>query len=77
VYIIIISCHWFLFPLALLLLNQWCTQPLRIQVSGCSSFLIKCDIPGTAILVDNPLNALVVWFPDIFVVLLLQFKWPQ
>jgi hypothetical protein len=32
-----------------LLLNQWCTPPLRLQISDCSTFLIMCDAPSTAI----------------------------
>jgi hypothetical protein len=35
------------FPLVLLILNQWCTPPIRLQVSDCSTFLIMCDVPGT------------------------------
>jgi hypothetical protein len=37
------------FPMVLLLLNCWCTPPLRLQVSDCSTFLIMCDVPSTAV----------------------------
>jgi hypothetical protein len=30
------------------LFNQWCTPPLRLQVSDCSTFLTVCDVPSTA-----------------------------
>jgi len=32
------------FPLVLLLLNQWCTPPLRLQGSDCSTFpyYVRC-----------------------------------
>jgi len=36
----------FLSPV-LLLLNQWCIPPVRLQVSDCSTFLIKCNVPST------------------------------
>jgi hypothetical protein len=38
------------FPPVLLLFNQWCTPPLRLQVSDCSTFLIISDVPSTAVL---------------------------
>jgi hypothetical protein len=38
------------FPLVLLYLNQWCTPPLRLQVSDCSTLLIMCNVPSTAVL---------------------------
>jgi hypothetical protein len=48
-------------------LNQWWTPPLRLQVSDCSTFLIMCDFPSTAVFfVENLLNAFLVLFPDIF-----------
>jgi hypothetical protein len=31
-------------------LNQWCTPPLRCQVSDCSTLLIMCNVPSTAVL---------------------------
>jgi hypothetical protein len=37
------------FPLVLLLLNQWCTPPLRLQASYCSTLLIMCGAPSTAV----------------------------
>jgi hypothetical protein len=36
-------------PLPLLLLNQWCTPPLRLQVSDFNTFFIMCNIPSTAV----------------------------
>jgi hypothetical protein len=55
------------FFLVLFLLNQQWTQPLRLQVSDCSTFLIMCDVPSTAVLfLENLLNAFLVLFPDIF-----------
>jgi len=49
------------FPLVLLLLNQWCTPPLRLQVSDCSTFLFMCDAPSTAVLYTEPVES----FPGI------------
>jgi hypothetical protein len=46
-------------------LNQWCTPPLRPQVSDCSTFLIIYDVPRTTVFVDNLLNAFMVLLPDI------------
>jgi hypothetical protein len=54
------------FSLVLILLNQWCTPPLRLQVSDCSTFLITCDVPNTAVFVEDLLNALLTLFTDIF-----------
>jgi hypothetical protein len=39
----------FLSSLALLLLSQWSTPPLRFQVSACSTFLMMCDVPSMAV----------------------------
>jgi hypothetical protein len=36
------------FPLVPLL-NQWCIPPLRLQASDCSTFLIICHVPSTAV----------------------------
>jgi len=48
--IIIISCHTgFLSSLVLLLLSQWWTPPLRLQVSACSTFLMMCDVPSMTV----------------------------
>jgi len=33
--------------LALLPLNQWCTPPLRLQVSDCCTFLVMCSVHST------------------------------
>jgi hypothetical protein len=50
-----------------LLLNQWYTPPLRLQVSDCSTFRTMCDAPSTAVFfVDNLLSALLVLFTHIF-----------
>jgi hypothetical protein len=54
------------FFLVLFLLNQWWTPPLRLQVSDCSTFLIKCYVPSTAVFVENLLNTFLVLFPDNF-----------
>jgi hypothetical protein len=32
-----------------LLLNQWWTPQLRLQVSACSTFLIMCDVPSMTV----------------------------
>jgi len=37
------------FPLVLLLLNHWCTPPIRFQASDCSTFLSMCDAPSTTV----------------------------
>jgi hypothetical protein len=48
--IFIISSSFFHgFFLVLFLLNQWRTPPLRLQDSDCSTFLIMCDVPSTAV----------------------------
>jgi hypothetical protein len=39
----------FLSSLALFLLSQWWTPPLRLQVSACSTFLMTCDVPSMAV----------------------------
>jgi hypothetical protein len=46
-YYFLFSFHRFF--LVLFLLNHWWTPPLRLQVSDCSTFLIKCDVPSTAV----------------------------
>jgi len=38
-----------LFFLALLLLNQWRSPPLRFQSSDCNTFHIMCDVPGICV----------------------------
>jgi len=48
--IIVIFLSQVSFPLVLLPLNQWCTPPLRFQVSDCSTLLIMCNVPSTAVL---------------------------
>jgi hypothetical protein len=35
--------------LVLLLLSQWWTPPLRLQDSACSTFLMMCGVPSTAV----------------------------
>jgi hypothetical protein len=40
--------HCFL-PLVLLLKNQGCISQLKLQVSDCSTYLIMCDVPSTAV----------------------------
>jgi hypothetical protein len=53
-------------------LIQWWTPPLRLQVSDCSTFLIMCDVPSTAVFFfrerENLFNAFLVLFPDICLV---------
>jgi hypothetical protein len=39
----------FLSSLVLLLLSQWRTPPLRLQVSACSTFLMMRDVPSMAV----------------------------
>jgi hypothetical protein len=39
----------FLSSLVLLLLSQWWTPPLRLQVSDCSTFLMMCHVPSMAV----------------------------
>jgi len=48
------------FPLVPLL-NQWCTPPLRLQVSDCSTFLVMFDVFSTAVFfcVENLLIGIV------------------
>jgi hypothetical protein len=48
-------------------LNQWCTPPLRLQVSECSTFLILCYVPSTVVFVENLLNAFLVLFQNFLV----------
>jgi hypothetical protein len=58
------SNTYFLLPLLLLVylpLNQWCTPPLRFQVSYCSTFLIMCDVPYAAVFVQYLLNATLIY----------------
>jgi hypothetical protein len=45
--IFLFSFH--MFFLVLFLLDQWWTPPLRLKVSDCSTFLIMCDVPSTAV----------------------------
>jgi hypothetical protein len=67
----------FLF-LVLFLFNQWWTPPLRLQVSDCSTLTSLCVIFLVRLpFVENLLNAFLILFPDIFLVLKLQFLWPQ
>jgi len=40
-----------------LVLLQWCTQPLRLQVSDSSTFLTMCDAPEYICFVENLTNA--------------------
>ena len=39
-----------LLPLVFFLLNQRCSPPLRLLVSGCSTFYAMCDVPSTAVI---------------------------
>jgi hypothetical protein len=48
------------FPLVLLLLNQWCTPPLRFQVSYSSIFLIMCNVPSKAVFFVQNLLVLLI-----------------
>jgi hypothetical protein len=58
----------FISSLVLLLLSQWWTLPLRLQVSACSTFLMMCDVPSMAVIfVGNLLSVVLVLFTDIFV----------
>jgi hypothetical protein len=63
-FIPLFSFHRF-FPV-LFLLNQLWTSPLRLQVSDCSTFLIMCDVPSTAVFVGNLLKTFLVLSPNIF-----------
>jgi len=54
----------FLFP-GIFPLNPWCTPPLRLQVSDCSTYLIMRNVPSAAVFVQNLLNAFLVLFTDI------------
>jgi hypothetical protein len=60
-----------------LLLSQWWTPPLRLQVPACSTFLMMCDVPSMTVFVGNLLSVVLVLCPDIFVNFCLQFRWPQ
>lgn len=35
-----------LFPLIIIFFNQWCTPPLRLRFSNCTSTFITCDVPS-------------------------------
>jgi hypothetical protein len=59
------------FSLVLLLLSQWWTPPLRLQVSACSTFLTMSDVPSMAVFVGNLLSVVLVFFPHIFKLVLL------
>jgi hypothetical protein len=39
-------------------LNQWCTSPLRLQESDCSTFLSMCDVPRMAIVCNEFMECL-------------------
>ena len=43
-----VSCHIGLF-FPVLLLNQRCSPPLRLQASHCSTSRIMCDVPSIAV----------------------------
>ena len=45
-----------------LLLNQWWFPPIRLQVSGCSTLHIMCDVPTILSFVGNLLNVFLVFF---------------
>jgi hypothetical protein len=58
--IVVLSSH-VSYSLVRLILRQWRSSPLRLQVSACSTFLMTCDVPSTAVYcVDNLLN--VSWY---------------
>jgi hypothetical protein len=37
----------------------------QLQISDCSTFLMMCDIPGTAVFLVNLLTVVLVLYPDI------------
>lgn len=59
------------FSLAVFLLNQWWTPPLRLQVSHYGTFLIICTVPRTDVLffAENVLKAFLALIPRAFCVL--------
>jgi hypothetical protein len=64
------------FTLVPLLLSQWSTQSLRLQVSGCNTFLTMCDVPSMAVFCRES----VVCYPcsvSRFLNFYLQFPCPQ
>jgi hypothetical protein len=65
------------FSLVLLLLSQWWTPTLRLQVSDCNTFFMMCDVPSTAFFVDNLFNVVLVLFPNIFKPLINNFHAPS
>jgi hypothetical protein len=42
----------------LLSLNQWCTSPLRLQASDCSTFLSMCEVPRMAAFCNESMECL-------------------
>ena len=39
-----------------LLLNHWCSPPLRLQVSDCSTFHIMCDVPRIIVICSESIQ---------------------
>jgi hypothetical protein len=68
--IIIISCHRFFSSLVPLLLSQWWTPPLRLQVSACSTFLMMCDVPSMTVFVGNLLSVVLVIIIIIIIIII-------
>ena len=54
-----VSCHRHFF--LVLLLNQRCSPPLRLQASHCSTFRIMCDVPSIAVFCSESIEC----FPGI------------
>jgi hypothetical protein len=46
--------------LVFLSLNHWCTSPLRLQSSDCSTFLSMCHVPRMAVL--QRICGLLAWY---------------
>ena len=49
-----VSCHRLFF--LVLLLNQWCSPPLRLQASHCSTFRIMYDVPSIAVFCNESIE---------------------
>jgi hypothetical protein len=72
---VILLSHVF-FSVVSLLLSQWWTPPLMLQVSDCRTFLLMFDVPSTVAFIEDQLNVVLVLFHD-FLNLCLQFPWPH
>ena len=61
----------------LLLLNQRCSPPLRLQASHCSTFRIMCDVPSIAVFCIESIECFPGTASKCFLKLLLLSQWLQ